>query len=74
MMASLGKDEEVMKMTKALGCYYRYRVKTEAELVPLSEELFQIENYLEIQKIRYKDKLSVIFEIGEGMREERDRA
>lgn len=70
MMASLGKDEEVMKMTKALGRYYRYRVKNETELVPLSEELLQIENYLEIQKIRYKDKLTVRIRSEEGTGDE----
>ncbi len=63
MMASLGKHEEVMKMTKALSRHYRYRVNTDTEMVPLSEELLQIEAYLEIQQIRYRDKLSVEMEI-----------
>lgn len=69
MMAVVGKNEEVMKMTKALSKYYRYRVNTEDELIPLSEELEQIENYLEIQKIRYQDKLTVTIETDEAVKD-----
>lgn len=62
MIASLGKNDEVIRMTNSLSRFYRYRVKTDIEQVPLSEELSQMESYLDIQRIRYRDKLSVKIE------------
>ncbi|MEW9052885.1 MAG: histidine kinase [Neobacillus sp.] len=38
--------------------YFRYMAKVENDFVPLTEELKHISDYLEIQKIRYKDKFT----------------
>jgi len=59
MMTLIGQKDEVLQMTKALSKYYRNRVNTETEMVTIDEELKQSLNYLEIQSIRYKDKLTI---------------
>jgi len=59
MMTLIGRKDEVLQMTKALSKYYRNRVNTETEMVTIGEELKQSLNYLEIQSIRYKDKLTI---------------
>ncbi|GIP38040.1 histidine kinase [Paenibacillus sp. J31TS4] len=50
--AKLGDREAVVAMAHNLGEYYRYATKTAQQLVPLSEELKLVKNYLVIQNLR----------------------
>ncbi len=63
MMVLLEKNEDAIKMISALSRYYRNRVNTDTELVTIEDEVAQINNYLEIQKLRYRDKLEITIEI-----------
>lgn len=56
-MAEGKKNKEVVLMTSALARLLRQSISTENELVPLSQEIDYLKNYLAIQKMRYKDKL-----------------
>ncbi|MDY4192071.1 MAG: histidine kinase, partial [Oscillospiraceae bacterium] len=61
--AQVKNFELVQKLTLHLSAYFRYSLKSEAEQVTLREELAHVENYLEIQKIRYPYNLRVTLDI-----------
>lgn len=51
-MAKLKNVDAVVAMSNNLSKYYRYTTRQERELVPVSEEMDFVINYLEIQKMR----------------------
>jgi len=53
-MAKLKDYQSVIAMSENLANYYRYTTRQERDLVPLSEEIAFVTNYLEIQKMRMK--------------------
>lgn len=53
-MAKLQDYRAVIAMAENLSKYYRYTTRQERSVVPLSEELDFVTNYLEIQKMRMK--------------------
>jgi len=48
-------NKEVSRMVKALANYYRLCLSKGKDVIPLSQELANIENYLIIQNMRYSD-------------------
>ena len=62
-MSASGKNEEVVKVTSALAHLFRTSVSKGDSLVPVAIEVQNIESYLTIQKMRYKDKLSYQIDI-----------
>lgn len=48
-------NKEVSRMVKALANYYRLCLSRGKDVIPLSQELANIENYLIIQNMRYSD-------------------
>lgn len=54
-MAQSHDYELIKEMSLNLSNYFRYRVNSSRDLVPLLEEIQCVENYLNIQKIRYPD-------------------
>jgi two-component system sensor histidine kinase YesM len=62
-MAETGKMAEVVKMTTALARLFRSGISKGEELVPISVELDHIENYLTIQKIRYRNKFTYTIDV-----------
>ncbi|MGL4798420.1 MAG: cache domain-containing sensor histidine kinase [Cellulosilyticaceae bacterium] len=62
----LGEKEEhekVVHMTAALARYFRLSLSKGKEIITIYEEIQHIKHYLEIQKIRYADKLSYEIDI-----------
>ncbi|CAI6028699.1 hypothetical protein PAECIP112173_00548 [Paenibacillus sp. JJ-100] len=51
-MAKLKRVDAVVAMSHNLSRYYRYTTRQERDLVPLSEEIEFVTNYLEIQRMR----------------------
>lgn len=49
-----------------LADYFRYNLDYEAYMVPLSEEIKHVRDYLEIEKARFEEKLEVTYELDEG--------
>ncbi|MFB3168587.1 histidine kinase [Neobacillus sp. 179-C4.2 HS] len=45
--------------------YFRYMAKADNDFVPLYEEINHIKDYLEIQKIRYKDKFTYSIDVNQ---------
>lgn len=55
---SLLKDfDSIRKMTLYLGNYFSYTIRNKDKLVNLVQEVKHIQNYLEIQKLRFPEKL-----------------
>lgn len=61
---------------KAFGTYtaigdlaqlFRYTLRNQEAFVPLSEEIGYIRNYMNLQKLRFEDRLSVIYDIEDGV-------
>ena len=60
----------IQKLVMKTGSYFRYLMGNKGTLVQLREELLCVENYFEIQKIRYNDILSYHLEINDGIEDE----
>jgi sensor histidine kinase YesM len=60
----LSSPEQAREMLAALSDYLRYTVlATKRELSSLQDEMENIERYLSIEKLRFREKLSYIFDI-----------
>lgn len=62
-MAESGKHQEVVKMVTALARLFRISISRGRNVISVSEELSHAENYLTIQKMRYKDQFEYRFEV-----------
>jgi len=65
---SLSRDYEAIdRLSKHLGAFYRYITKGTMNEVTLSEEVANAKDYLEVQVMRFRDRVNVTFdEIPEG--------
>lgn len=57
--------ERARELLVILANYFRYNLDGKRFLVPLSEELDHVRDYLELEKARFEDKLEVVFELPE---------
>ncbi|CDN41231.1 MULTISPECIES: sensor histidine kinase [Paenibacillus] len=62
-MAEQRKNEEVVLMTSALAKLFRASIAKDDELVPIRVEVEHIDSYLQIQKMRYRDKLDYAIDV-----------
>jgi len=65
-MARIQGIDDIGNMTSALGSLMRYSLSRK-EFVTLSEELENLKNYVEIQNVRYGDKMTVLFDVAPGL-------
>jgi two-component system sensor histidine kinase YesM len=66
-MAKLEDKEGVILMVTSLGKFLRYSISSKGDIVSVSEDIEQVNNYLTIQKIRYGDKIEVSLDIEEDL-------
>ncbi len=67
-MDIIAEDEGIFiigSICKALSKLFRYSINRGKEIVPISSEIEHLKNYIYIQKIRFKDKFEVIYNIDE---------
>ena len=64
-MAQQHGYDDISSIVTALGSFFRYSLNKGQEFTTLENELYQIRSYIEIQKIRFKDKLITEFDIDE---------
>ena len=57
---------EIQEIAMSLSDLFKYAVKG-GKIVPVSEEIRSVENYLKIQKIRFLDKFRVVLDIDPGL-------
>jgi two-component system sensor histidine kinase YesM len=64
-LALLGKNDEVYKVMKFLGSYYRVSLSKGSEVISIKDEINVVKNYMSIQHIRYGDIFDIHYEIDE---------
>ena len=57
--ALLDDNEEIARMTEALGAFFRYSISRKGTLVTLRDELANINNYMLIQRYRFNNRFSL---------------
>lgn len=62
-MAESGRTKETSEMVGALGKLLRISLSQGENLIPLRKELEHAENYLKIQKFRYKERFTYSIEV-----------
>lgn len=62
-LALSGRNDEVYKLMKALGSYYRISLSKGSEVITIDEEIEVVKNYLAIQKVRYGDIFTVHYDV-----------
>lgn len=65
MLAEIHDDTDVADMVTSLGEFLRFTITTGDSLVPLEKELLCVENYIEIQNIRYNHRIRLNMECPE---------
>jgi two-component system sensor histidine kinase YesM len=61
-MAKLQETDSVMRLTQHLGEYFRFITRDGADEVSLKEELTHARNYVDIQSIRFNNRIQASFE------------
>lgn len=64
-LALSGRNDEVYKVMKALGSYYRISLSKGSEVITIGEEVEVVKNYLTIQQVRYGEIFDVKYNIDE---------
>ncbi len=57
----------ILEYVRRLADYFRYALRQNGDLVPLAAEMSFVQNYLEVQKIRFPDAFTVSYAIDEGL-------
>lgn len=63
-------QEEAFTMIHAIGMFYRTSLSDGKTLIPIEQELTNIENYIQIQKFRYGDKIEYYIDVSAEIRNE----
>ncbi|WP_455619341.1 sensor histidine kinase [Eisenbergiella sp.] len=66
-MAAMGEDDTIQQLSACVSDYFRYIFRSDSNMAFLMEEMKHVGNYLEICRIRYKDRLTFRLEKGEGL-------
>ena len=66
-LAELEKYKEIQKLSTYLVKYFRYMFKKATTLIHIPEEMQHIRNYMEIQKIRFPDRIDYQINVDEGL-------
>ncbi|MDO4295991.1 MAG: sensor histidine kinase [bacterium] len=66
-MAQAYHAEDISLMVRALGNLFRASIAVDRDLIPLSKELDFLNNYIQIQKIRFKERLDIQISLPENI-------
>lgn len=66
MLSQMNKNREAQRVTKKLADYYKNSLSDSKEVVTLEREIRIIEDYLELQMMRYEDKFTYTINIEQG--------
>ncbi|WP_171691741.1 sensor histidine kinase [Paenibacillus germinis] len=66
-MAEIKGVQEISVICTTVSDLFRYSIKSGSELVPLSEEIENIRNYMTIQSIRYENRIEAIYQLEDGV-------
>lgn len=57
--------KEILEMSRCLMNYFRYTFRSSDSLVPISDEVEHLKNYLHIQELRYDSNFNTLIDISE---------
>lgn len=66
--ALIGEKADTAEMIRILAGIFRWNVRNDESIVTLEEELIYAMSYLELQQIRLKDRLRIIYEIDDEVK------
>jgi two-component system sensor histidine kinase YesM len=66
-IASMQRSDKIVEMTEALISMLRYTANNTGALVPIREEMDNIEHYMTIQKVRYFNRIQVKYEVDDTL-------
>ncbi len=64
-LINLKKAEEANTMIRAIGQFYRTALSNGKSVIPISDEIINIRNYIQIQSMRYGDKIKYDIDISD---------
>lgn len=70
-MAELEDNEQIATMSLALGNMFRFTLKTQSELVTVSEELGNVQDYVSIQQIRFDYRFRLVVDMTDAFQQQR---
>lgn len=62
-LAKFGENEKLQQMVLGLAKFYRLALNNGKLMIPVHNELEQAQAYVDIQKIKYGDRISIMFDI-----------
>lgn len=62
-LAKFGQNEKLQRMVLELAKFYRLTLNEGRTMIPVPAEIEQANAYLEIQKIKYGDRMEIMFDI-----------
>ncbi|WP_422657746.1 sensor histidine kinase [Paenibacillus sp. EC2-1] len=62
-LAKFGENEKLRKMVVELAKFYRLTLNSGRMFIPVSSEIEQVNAYLDIQKVKYGNRLGVTYDI-----------
>jgi two-component system sensor histidine kinase YesM len=62
-LAKFGKTDKLQRMVLDLAKFYRLTLNEGRTVIPVEHEIEQVKAYIAIQKIKYEERMSVVFEI-----------
>jgi two-component system sensor histidine kinase YesM len=63
MMAEINEDEEVSRMSRALGKMLRYGLSSQNTSATVREELEHVQQYVQFQQVRYSNTFTVVIHV-----------
>lgn len=66
-LAKLRGEEEIAESIYLLGNYLRETISNKSKFVLFEEELANIRDYIKIQKVSYREKINIEFEVEEAL-------
>ncbi|MGE5583564.1 MAG: sensor histidine kinase [Bacillota bacterium] len=70
-MIEKGRREVAVKLVESLANFFRLGLSGGRDIVTIREELEHLESYLQIQQVRYQDRLDYIIDVDDEIKEER---
>lgn len=67
--AKLQNNEEIFRTTYSLASLFRASVGSKRAFIPVKEEISYIQDYLNIQKARYRDKIEILTAVAPELEE-----
>lgn len=69
-MIEVGENEKSVEMTAALARFFRQSIGNADEIVSIARELEYTKTYLEIQKMRYQEKMDFVIDVDKEILQE----